>query len=230
MQHPEQYGTLNLMMGNFHSICNLLFTIGKLFGDAGLRDLAVQSGVIAEGSINKVLDGKQYDRAVRLHKLTYETLMRLTWSGFEEWMEANNAEALPKYNDTIRVMYKVRQNLCRATHGAAMADESCQMIIDLFLTYLYVLRHEKGQLAAFWMAYVDMVDILLRLLRADIEGDWPLRPSCIRTMNHWCFALDKINYARYLPVYYAQMSRLQQTSPALHDHFLNGGLSVQMRN
>ena len=112
----------------------------------------------------------------------HETLMRLGWSGFEEWLEANHAEALPKYNDTIRVMYKVRQNICRATHDAAMADESCQMIIDLFLTYLNVLRHEKGELAAFSMAYVEMIYILLGLLRADRECDWPLHLSCIRSM------------------------------------------------
>ena len=85
---------------------------------------------INQVSINKVIEGKQYNRVVRLHKLTYETLMRLPWSGFEEWLEANHAEALPKYNDTIRVMYRVRQNVCRATHDAAMADESCQMIIE----------------------------------------------------------------------------------------------------
>ena len=35
---------------------------GELPFDAGLRDLAVESGVITEGSINKVLDGKQYNR------------------------------------------------------------------------------------------------------------------------------------------------------------------------
>ena len=89
-------------------------------------------------------------------------------------------------------MEKVRQNLCRATHDAAMADESCQMIIDLFLTYLNVFRHEKGHLATFSMAYVEMVDILLGLLRADREGDWPLHFFCIRSMLPWCFALDKI--------------------------------------
>ena len=49
-------------------------------------------------------------------------------------------------------------------------------------------------------------------------------------MIPWCFAMDKINYARYLPVYYAQMSRLQETSPVLHDHFIDGGFSVQLRN
>ena len=167
---------------------------------------------------------------MRLHKLTYETLTRLAWSGIEEWLEANHAEALPKDNDTIRVMYMVRQNVCRATHDAAMADESCQIIIELFLTYLNVLRHEKGQLAAFCMAYVDMVGILHGLLRADRDGDCLLHLSCIRNMIPWSFALNKINYARYIPVYYAQISRLQETSPVLHDHFLNGGCSVQLRN
>ena len=53
-------------------------TIGKMFGDAALRDIAVQSGVIAEGSINKVLEGKQYNRAVGFHKFMNEALMRLS--------------------------------------------------------------------------------------------------------------------------------------------------------
>ena len=87
----------------------------------------------------------------------------------------------------------------------------------------------KTNLQPFWMAYVEMVDILRGLLLADREGDWPLHLSCIPSMIHWCFALDKINYARYLPVYYAQMSRLQETSPVLHDHFPNGGFSVQLK-
>ncbi|KAG1660989.1 putative ATP-dependent RNA helicase DDX46 [Nymphon striatum] len=76
-KHKLRFESLLLMMGNFHIICNMLSIIGKLFRDAGLRDLAVESGVIAEGSIDKVLDGKQYNRGVRLHKLTYEALMRL---------------------------------------------------------------------------------------------------------------------------------------------------------
>ena len=79
--------------------------------------------------------------------------------------------------------------------------------------------------------YVEKVDILLGLLRSDREGDWYLHLCCIRSMIPWCFALEKIiNYARYLPVYYAQMSRLQETSPVLLDHFLNGGFFVQLRN
>ena len=73
-------------MGVFHTICTMLAVIGKRFGDAGLRDLSVESGVIADGSIAGVLDGKKYNRAIRLHKLVYEALLRFAWSGFETWL------------------------------------------------------------------------------------------------------------------------------------------------
>jgi len=66
---PQIYDSIIPVMGNFHTICNLLLIIGKLFGNSGLRDLAVESGTIAEGSIRKVLEGRQYNRGVRLHKL-----------------------------------------------------------------------------------------------------------------------------------------------------------------
>jgi len=41
-----------LRMGAFHTICNFLGIIGKRFLDAGLCDLAAESEVIAEGSVD----------------------------------------------------------------------------------------------------------------------------------------------------------------------------------
>ena len=43
-----------------------------------------------------------------------------------------------------------------------------------------------------------------------------------------CFTMDKTNYAMYLPVYYLKTSKLDEISPELHRHFMNGGFSVQM--
>ena len=81
-------------MGLFHTTCNLLSIIGKRFQDAGLRDLCVESGVIAEGSVAAgVMDGCKYNRAIRLHKLVYEALMRLAWKGFLPWLELKHAES-----------------------------------------------------------------------------------------------------------------------------------------
>ena len=53
----------------------LLGIIGCRFGDAGLREITVESDVVAEGSMEKVLSGKHYNTAVRLHKIVYEAMM-----------------------------------------------------------------------------------------------------------------------------------------------------------
>ena len=95
-KNSEQYGRIMLMMGNFHIICNFMSSIGKIYGDAGLRDIAEESGIIAQGSIDKVLEGKQYNRAIRLHKLTYEALMRLAWKEFQDWLLLTHPELVTK--------------------------------------------------------------------------------------------------------------------------------------
>ena len=68
-KHQDTFSHILLRMGVFHTICTMPAIMGKRFGDAGLRDLAVESGVIADGSIAGVLDGRNYNRAIRLHKL-----------------------------------------------------------------------------------------------------------------------------------------------------------------
>ena len=70
------------------------------------------------------------------------------------------------------------------------------------------------------MLYLDLVDIMLGLIRADQEGDWNFPLACIRKMIPWCFAADKTNFTRYLPVYFLQMASLEHKSPELHRYFL----------
>ncbi|CAM1326887.1 Uncharacterised protein r2_g3585 [Pycnogonum litorale] len=112
------------MMGNFHTICNFMSSIGKMFGDAGLRDVAVESGVIAEGSINRVLEGKQYNRAVRLHKLMYEALMRLIWKGFQVWIESNHPDKEPQIRSIDLKIRSIKDDVCHET----LDDDSCVQI------------------------------------------------------------------------------------------------------
>ena len=104
----------------------------------------------------------------------------------------------------------------------------CITILDFFVTFLDILRHNRGQLAKFWVSYIDMIDILLGLLRADREGNWFLHLACIRKVIPWCLALGKVNYSRYLPVYYAQRMELESSCPELYQHFRKGYFYVQI--
>ena len=85
-----------------------------------------------------------------------------------------------------------------------------------------------GPLAQFWMSYIDMVETLLHLIRSSREGNWLLHLYAIRSVLPWCFAYDRINYSRYLSVYYAEMTRLSIDHPEVYVQLESGGFSVQL--
>ena len=78
-------------------------------------------------------------------------------------------------------------------------------------------------MAAFWVSFIDITEILVDLVRASREGNWLFYLSAVESQSPWCFAYDKQNYAPYLPVYYNQMTKLPESHPEVHDHFLNSG-------
>ena len=111
-KNPDNCHPIVLRMGVFHTICIMLAVIGKRFGDAELRDLSVESGVIADCSIAGVLDGKKYNRAIRLHKLVYEAPLRLAWSGFEAWLGDGDTNELA---ETLLHVTDVAENISGET-------------------------------------------------------------------------------------------------------------------
>ena len=74
-QDQKIFKNVILRMGTFHTICNFLSIVVIQFGEAGLRDIAVEAGVITEGAINSVMEDRQYNHGVRLYKNIYKALM-----------------------------------------------------------------------------------------------------------------------------------------------------------
>ena len=42
------------------------------------------------------------------------------------------------------------------------------------------------------------------------------------------FAYDRLNYAKYPPVYYKQMQNVHMEHPEVYEHLKNGGMSVPL--
>ena len=42
------------------------------------------------------------------------------------------------------------------------------------------------------------------------------------------FASDRLNYAKYPPVYYDQIQNVPMEHPEVYEHMKNGGMSVQL--
>ena len=191
-------------MGEFHTICYLLSTIGKRFQDAGLRDLCVESGV---------MEGRTNNRAVGVHKIVYEAMMRLAWKGFLLWIHANHGADVHHLEEALKSISTFQDEVSHTSSTALMDDASCTRMLILFQGYLVAIGN-NNPLTAFWTSYVDMAEITLGLLRAAREGDWLLHLASIRAMIPWLFAYVKVNYACFLSYYYAIMSRLPTDHPA----------------
>ena len=203
-----------LRLGTFHTLCTMLSIIGKRFQDAGLKDLCIESGIVAEGSVSALLEGRSYNRAIRVHKLAYEALMRVAWRGFQPWVDEHYPLDMDHVRRALDEVAKLGKDLTKDNHDRVIESQSFKCL--------------NGPLSAFWMSYVDMVELTLHMVRASREGDWTLHLSCIRQMLPWCFAYDAINYARYMSVYYSDMTSLQEEHPEVHEFMKTGGFSVQM--
>ena len=216
-------------LGAFHTISCLLSVIGKRFSPAGLRDVIIESGVIEEGSVDGVLNGKAYNRAVRFHKLMYEACMRLIWTGFIDWLEEENVPEYQIFGTLKDNIKKFSDNdLDPKMFNEVMENDLFIAVYERFQEYLEKLRSNNGTMSAFWMSYVDMASLMLDFLRASREKDWTLHLISISNLIPWCFAYNRINYAKYLPWYLLQMINLPTTHPDAHEYLADGNFATQI--
>ena len=65
-------------------------------------------------------------------------------------------------------------------------------------------------------------------MRTSRDGDWDVHMSVIFALILWCFAYDKVNYARHLALYYANRSTISNEYPEVHKSSMKGQYSVQL--
>ncbi|CAC5416584.1 unnamed protein product [Mytilus coruscus] len=144
-QKPVEFERVVLRMGAFHTACAFIAVIGKRFGDAGLGDLLLESGVIGSGSLTGVFKGKHYNRALRLHKIVFEAFERLHWEAFGSWLNSNDENEFLDSNFQASVLhcwtnpFETSEQLSVLSSGTVASSE---FLCDLLNAY------EKGKLAS----------------------------------------------------------------------------------
>ena len=68
---------------------------------------------------------------------------------------------------------------------------------------------------------------MLDLTQSYCESNWELHLSEIRRGLPLCFAFDRVNYKRWLPLYYEDCLALHQTFPMFYSVFLEGDFTVK---
>ena len=115
----EFYGVIPLE-GGMHFMMSLFGGIGHIYGDAGLKDLLVESGVFAKLTAGHILSGKDFDRALRACIMIDEVLNRRFYLQFNNWI-INNSKYLP--TDLCQMLNNfTRRSDSIETHTKEMLD------------------------------------------------------------------------------------------------------------
>ena len=201
--------------------------IGKRFGDAGLRDLLIQSEVLAEGSVDRALSGKMYNRAVRYLKLVYEALFRLLLDMLHTKYESDQHKK-SLFDDLTEKVKELSTNLCQDDFEQFVDSDVISKYMTMVIDFLDHLNDSGGNLAKFWLSFVEMAKLLLNLLSATRAGIWHLFLETIRDIFPYTFAYENINYSRYLTVMLGELSSLETDHPDVYQEFMEGNFTVQL--
>jgi hypothetical protein len=205
-ENPEKFRLVLPILGGFHTQCAFLSAINKRFAGSGLEELIVAAGLLESGSVDQALRGKHYNRAMRVHKLVYECLLRL--------LIKRGTEACPLSSDLQR-KFDVLRNVGEFDHDER--SETMQEILESkefkeFVEYAFTeLKSSDTDMGLFWMSYLEMVEILLMNYHAMRTQNWDDYLTSLRMMQPWMAIYDNLHYTRYMTVYWANMNNLDST-------------------
>ena len=230
-RYPEEFVDVVIRMGGFHIALNFLSLIGKKYLNSGVEDLLIESGVYAAGTTTNIMKGKSYNRGVRAHKLLSEAFFRLMWKAFETWFQTShpNKRSIAEEYDRLEISNVVHavENYKEGNAIKAVQDLEGELkgLTSSFEAFVSE-RTKKSKMFAFWSEYCDMVNVLLQFIKAERTGNWNLQLHSVAALVPYFLAMDRQNYARWLPVYLADMHQLEEKHPMVHSDFIAGGHGV----
>ena len=74
--HEGKYDEVIPLLGGFHTLLVNLKILRKKYGVLGLKEWWIDSEAVQPGSADKADEGRHYFRSIRLHKQSFEALVR----------------------------------------------------------------------------------------------------------------------------------------------------------
>lgn len=128
---PEKYKNHIIMIGTFHLICAYMKAVGKKMSGSGLEEVFLESGLVGNGSIDGVMGGKHYDRAINCHTVILENLESLLLNQFVKYKGAKSLfDLLPEGARTA--LTNLSENLDSETLSIALGDATMTSVLQQY--------------------------------------------------------------------------------------------------
>ena len=177
----EKYEKIVPILGGFHTLLVYLKILHKKFGCLGMQDWWSDANAIAEGSVDQAIEGRNYDRGIRLHKQTFCALVR--------WRLKSIA---PNDEELKNSIGKLRAETNGKNLSTLMELESFKVLCKDLLCV-----PGEGTQSKMMLEYMRDVSKMLALVYAVREKSIELHAAAERELLPKCFAFDHVNYCRF---------------------------------
>ena len=193
----SELSSVIVRLGGFHLLMSFMGAVGNIMGGSGLKEL--WSLIYAVDSVEKMLNGHAYGRALRAHFLTQLALKIVI---------LRKAEI-----DDLTIEQIVCLHKSVMDNSISPADASKSPALIRVIEKIDAVQHSasnESRTAALWMQYINQVMLMRDFIRAESCGDWKLHLATIRKMLPYFHALAHLAYAKCAHLYLRQMSTLEE--------------------
>ena len=207
LARPEELSGVVPLEGGIHFLVSLFGGIGYIYGDAGLKDVMVESDVFAKLTAEHILSGKDFNRALRAILMIDEVLSRHFLLQFDKWAE-KNSKHIPS-----GLLQKIDQLDIENQEVLEMIQSEILPAIEMFRSE----GRSVSSLFRFWDDYLTEVSLPLKLyLAASRHGIWDTY-HLAKTKTLALFICIQQN--RVFPVYAVHGATDEQTSSGYYSLF-----------
>lgn len=198
--NEEKYEKVVNLLGGFHTIMVKLKIMYKKYGALGFREWWVDAGAIAEGSSIQAIEGRHYFRTIRLHKQSFEALLRF---------RIKNMGDVSLFGADFRHLLGLLR--CSPTHlelDRLLSNPQFERLCTDLMS------SAGGTEAEIMIEYLKDVSTMLAFISSVREKHIERHLQAERALLPQLFAFGHINYARYLTYQHVTLTNLHKTNPA----------------
>ena len=220
----EDLSNIILRPGELHIVMAQLKTIGAFIENSGIDMAWVESDIYGPSTVKQILEGNHVKRAEAAHLVTLQSLFNLYQETFLSEVADECKEHLMKLaNELEDACSRLEKGEVEEVHKRMVhAVESMDIMkkMDEFDE-----RHANNPMLKVFRHYMAMV-LEMMFIRAVRTANWKLHLQALEIFTKYFFAHDRLNYARRIPLYLAEMKSLQNSDPDIYSEFEDGNWVV----
>ena len=166
-KNKDIFQNVFLMSRGFHLLMMRLGIVGVRYGDAGFREIVIQSNLINEGSVDRALFGKNYNRAIYTHKIFYEVLMRLLLERFS----STSQEGRSLFEGLEPGFEQLKLCLCVEKMDSVLTSSEFCSFLKQFEAFISYVKSNGTELVRFWLSYLEIIELVLNFIYSTRIGD-----------------------------------------------------------